>query len=198
MSVFRTADQEFSVELEHQLAYLLRHREALDEEYAQIGSDYHAREKEWLRKIEFEQSLLDRQREYVGCELGKRVAEERKKVAAKRMNRRVDEESEKLRHVLEKAEREAQLMGMIADNYQKEIARRKASSSMKEETTTIQRAGVQSANMVLFASKKVQQQMVIGGANMDDKMMEKVEFSADDKKTMRKSNDGRKTPKIAS
>lgn len=170
----------------------------MDEEYAQIGSDYNAREKEWVRKIEFEQSLLERQREYVGCELGKRVAEERKKVAARRMNRRVDEESERLRHVLEKAEREAQLMGMIADNYQKEIARRKASSAMNEDSTTTQRTGVQSANMVLFASKKVQQQMVMSGANIDEKIIEKVEYSADDKKTMRKSNDGRKTPKIAS
>ncbi len=167
----------------------------MDEEYAQIGSDYNAREKEWVRKIEFEQSLLERQREYVGCELGKRVTEEKKKVAARRMNRRVDEESERLRHVLEKAEREAQLMGMIADNYQKEIARRKAAN---EETMTTQRAGVQSANMVLFASKKVQQQMAMGGANIDEKIIEKVEYKADDKKTMRKSNDGRKTPKIAS
>ncbi len=51
--------------------------------------------------------MLERQREYVASELGKRVEEERKKVAVKRAHRRVDEESEKLRQVLEKAEREA-------------------------------------------------------------------------------------------
>jgi hypothetical protein len=62
----------------------------------------------------------------VASDLGKRVEEERKKVAVKRAHRRVDEESEKLRHLLEKTEREAQLMAMIADNYQKEIARKKA------------------------------------------------------------------------
>lgn len=103
----------------------------------------------------------------MASELGKRVDEEKKKLAVKRLNRRVDEESEKLRHVLDKAEREAQLMAMIADNYQKEIARRKASAANEEITQ--QRAGVQSANMVLFASKKAQQQMVMG-AYVDEKM----------------------------
>lgn len=89
----------------------------------------------------------------MASELGKRVEEERKKVAVKRAHRRVDEESEKLRHVLEKAEREAQLMAMIADNYQKEIARKKAALASSEETAA--RAGVQSANMVLFFTKKI-------------------------------------------
>jgi hypothetical protein len=125
----------------------------LDLEAASLSSDFNAREKEWLRKIEFEQSLLERQREYVASELGKRVEEERKKVAVKRAHRRVDEESEKLRHVLEKAEREAQLMAMIADNYQKEIARKKTALVSNEETAA--RAGAQSANMVLFFTKKI-------------------------------------------
>lgn len=98
--------------------------------------------------------MLERQREYVASELGKRVEEERKKVAVKRAHRRVDEESEKLRQVLEKAEREAQLMGMIADNYQKEIARKKATMASNEEATAA-KAGVQSANMVLFFTKKI-------------------------------------------
>jgi hypothetical protein len=89
----------------------------------------------------------------VASELGKRVEEERKKVAVKRAHRRVDEESEKLRHVLEKTEREAQLMAMIADNYQKEIARKKAALVSNEETAA--RAGAQSANMVLFFTKKI-------------------------------------------
>ena len=98
--------------------------------------------------------MLERQREYVASELGKRVEEERKKVAVKRAHRRVDEESEKLRQVLEKAEREAKLMGMIADNYQKEIARKKAAITSSEEATAV-KAGVQSANMVLFFTKKI-------------------------------------------
>ncbi len=98
--------------------------------------------------------MLERQREYVASELGKRVEEERKKVAVKRAHRRVDEESEKLRQVLEKAEREAQLMGMIADNYQKEISRKKAAIASSEEATAV-KAGVQSANMVLFFTKKI-------------------------------------------
>jgi hypothetical protein len=90
----------------------------------------------------------------VASELGKRVEEERKKVAVKRAHRRVDEESEKLRHVLEKTEREAQLMAMIADNYQKEIARKMAAMASNEESTAA-KAGVQSANMVLFFTKKI-------------------------------------------
>jgi hypothetical protein len=90
----------------------------------------------------------------VASELGKRVEEERKKVAVKRAHRRVDEESEKLRHVLEKTEREAQLMAMIADNYQKEIARKIAAMASNEESTAA-KAGVQSANMVLFFTKKI-------------------------------------------
>lgn len=90
----------------------------------------------------------------MASELGKRVEEERKKVAVKRAHRRVDEESEKLRHVLEKTEREAQLMAMIADNYQKEIARKMAAMASNEESTAA-KAGVQSANMVLFFTKKI-------------------------------------------
>ena len=90
----------------------------------------------------------------MASELGKRVEEERKKVAVKRAHRRVDEESEKLRHVLEKTEREAQLMAMIADNYQKEIARKIAAMASNEESTAA-KAGVQSANMVLFFTKKI-------------------------------------------
>jgi hypothetical protein len=90
----------------------------------------------------------------VASDLGKRVEEERKKVAVKRAHRRVDEESEKLRHVLEKTEREAQLMAMIADNYQKEIARKMAAMASNEESTAA-KAGVQSANMVLFFTKKI-------------------------------------------
>ena len=108
-----------------------------------------------MRKIEFEQSLVERQREYVAIELGKRVEEERKKLAVKRAHRRVDEESEKLRQVLEKAEREAQLMAMIADNYQKEIARKKAAASNEETAAVVAKTGVQSANMVLFFTKKI-------------------------------------------
>ncbi len=90
----------------------------------------------------------------MASDLGKRVEEERKKVAVKRAHRRVDEESEKLRHVLEKTEREAQLMAMIADNYQKEIARKMAAMASNEESTAA-KAGVQSANMVLFFTKKI-------------------------------------------
>lgn len=145
-----------SVELETQLAQLLAKKDALDVEATQLSSEFYSREKEWLRKIEFEQSLLERQREYVASELGKRVEEERKKVAVKRAHRRVDEESEKLRHVLEKTEREAQLMAMIADNYQKEIARKMAAMASNEESTAA-KAGVQSANMVLFFTKKIHQ-----------------------------------------
>ncbi len=45
-------------------------------------------------------------------------------------------------------------MGMIADNYQKEIARKKAAITSSEEATAA-KAGVQSANMVLFFTKKI-------------------------------------------
>jgi hypothetical protein len=55
--------------------------------------DTASKEKEWQRKLEFERGLLDRQREYVARELGRRVEEERKKVAVKRAHRRVDEEA---------------------------------------------------------------------------------------------------------
>ena len=70
--------------------------------------------------------MLERQKEFVACELGRRVNEERKIVEDKRSKRRVDQEVEKLKGELSKAERDAQLMGMIAENYEKEIARRKA------------------------------------------------------------------------
>ena len=70
--------------------------------------------------------MLERQKEFVACELGRRVKEERKVVEDKRSKRRVDQEVEKLKGELSKAERDAQLMSMIAENYEKEIARRRA------------------------------------------------------------------------
>lgn len=60
-----------------------------------------------------------------------KVSEERKRVNEKRVHRRVDEEVEKMKKELEKVQREAQLMEMIADNYQKEISRRKGSAALE-------------------------------------------------------------------
>jgi hypothetical protein len=91
-------------------------------------------------------------------ELAKKVSEERQIVAEKRNIRGVNEEVQKLRRELDKQEREAQLMGMIADNYHKEIARRKAAASAAANANieeSSQRNNVQSANMVLFLTKKM-------------------------------------------
>lgn len=68
---------------------------------------------------------------------------------------------------LEKANRDAQLMAMIADNYQKEINRRKIQNSTTEGTGDGQRGTVQSANMVLFYNKKSYQ--MAGLINGDEK-----------------------------
>ena len=48
-------------------------------------------------------------------------------------------------------------MAMIADNYQKEIARKKAAASNEETAAVVGKTGVQSANMVLFFTKKIHQ-----------------------------------------
>ena len=141
-----------------QLAALVAHSESLKAEEAEVEAFHWARERELQRKIEFERSLVERQRDYMKQgELAKKVSEERKIVAEKRNIRGVNEEVQRLKRELEKQEREAQLMGMIADNYHKEIARRKAASAAananRDESS--QRNGVQSANMVLFLTKKV-------------------------------------------
>ena len=82
-------------------------------------------------------------------------------------------------------------MGMIADNYHKEIARRKAASAAANANTeeSSQRKNVQSANMVLFLTKKMHQMV------NDDKAGDKDNKIFDDEK-VKKSFDGYKTPKI--
>jgi glutamate mutase epsilon subunit len=150
-------DNQLMADLLGQLSLLVAHSESLKAEEAEVDSFHSARERELQRKIDFERSLVERQRDYMEQELAKKVSEERKIVAEKRNIRGVNEEVQKLKRELEKQEREAQLMGMIADNYHKEIARRKAASAAANSNTeeSSQRNNVQSANMVLFLTKKM-------------------------------------------
>ncbi len=88
------------------------------------------------------------------------VDQERQKLSEKTRIRRVNDDVIKLQGELDKALRDQRLMGMIADNYVKEINRRRQNAdeitAVKPKTPEVSGRITQSANQVLFFNKKQQ------------------------------------------
>ena len=93
-----------------------------DELIHEIELQLVAKEKEYLKKVELEESLLERCKEYTKGQVGI-LNKERVKVERKKQLVQVDEEENKCRVELEKHQREHQMLLIIVDNYEKEIER---------------------------------------------------------------------------
>ena len=114
------------------------------------------RGKEHGRKVEQEVSLLERCREYLASQQAA-VDQERQRLAERTRMRRVNDDVIKLQGELDKALRDQRLMGMIAENYVKEINRRRQNADeTKPKTPEGSGRITQSANQVLFFNKKQQ------------------------------------------
>ena len=144
---------------EQQVRELELVKEQLDSRLARMDQELVVRGKEQGRKVEQEVSLLERCREYLASQQAA-VDQERQKLAERTRVRRVNDDVIKLQGELDKALRDQRLMGMIADNYVKEINRRRQNA---DETTTIKPKTPEgsgritlSANQVLFFNKKQQ------------------------------------------
>ena len=111
---------------EQQVKELKGVKEHLEELSAKLDKEIAAKQKEHRRKVEQEMSLLERCREYLQTQK-QEVEKEHQKLYEKTRIRRVNEDVFKLQGELEKALRDQRLMGMIADNYVKEINKRKQS-----------------------------------------------------------------------
>jgi hypothetical protein len=109
--------QEQAAALASRLAELATVEAGLEEERA-------LKEREWAKRIELEKSLLERGKEFILGEQAQ-IEEWRKRREQARVKKRaVPDEIIKLRNELEKVTRDNNLLGIIAENYEKEIARR--------------------------------------------------------------------------
>ena len=111
-------------------------KEHLEEVSARLDKEIGQRLKEQGRKLEQEESLLDRCREYLEAQKVE-IQRERQRLEEKTRIRRVNEDVLKLRMELEKAMRDQRLMGMIAENYVKEINKRKQTEEKAEGSARV-------------------------------------------------------------
>ena len=109
---------------QEQVRELEQVKDRLDERITKLDQDLLLKSKEHARKLDQESSLLERCREYIQTQ--KAILDDEKSVLADKTRiRRVNDDVLKLQSELDKALRDQRLMGMIVDNYVKEINKRK-------------------------------------------------------------------------
>ena len=77
----------------------------LEEQNSKLDEDIAVKNKEWMKKLDFEHTMLERCKEYIDGQQDL-IAVERRKVENKTQVRRVSEDVLRLRQELEKAQRE--------------------------------------------------------------------------------------------